>query len=219
VTDAQLGYFPSWAEAVFSEPARRIEAALPRMPEGFRIVFTGNIGSAQDFPSILAAAERLKTYPDIHWIILGDGRMADSVKKEIAQRDLSRQFHLLGSYPLETMPQFLAQADAALVSLKREPIFARTIPAKIQSYLACACPIVAMLDGEGARIITEAGAGVVGPPENPDRLAANVLELYRMSADERSRLGRAGRNYYQREFDREAMVGRLESWLAELAPR
>jgi colanic acid biosynthesis glycosyl transferase WcaI len=219
VTDAQLGYFPSWAEAVFCESTRRANAALPRMPGGFRIVFTGNIGYAQDFPSVLSAAERLKTHPDIHWIVLGDGRMANSVRKEVAERGLTGQFHLLGSHPLETMPQFLAQADAALVSLRGEPIFARTIPAKIQSYLACARPILAMLDGEGARVIEEAGAGLVGPAGNPDRLAANVLELYRMSARERSRLGRAGRDYYDREFAREAMVSRLESWLAELAPR
>jgi glycosyltransferase involved in cell wall biosynthesis len=126
---------------------------------------------------------------------------------------------MLGSYPLETMPQFLGQADAALVSLKREPIFALTIPAKIQSYLACGRPIVAMLEGEGARVIAEAGAGLTGPAEDPETLASNVMRLYRMSADERARLGRAGRDYYGREFAREAMVARLEGWVAELASK
>jgi glycosyltransferase involved in cell wall biosynthesis len=213
VTEKQLGYLPSWAEAVFSAPADEAPA-LPALPDGFRIVFTGNIGSAQDFPSILAAAESLKAHADIHWIIVGDGRMADAVKKEIAQRGLSERVHMLGSHPLEAMPRFLALADAALVSLKREPIFALTIPAKIQSYLACGCPIVAMLDGEGARLVAEAGAGLTGPAEDPEALAANVLKLHDMGADERARLGRCGRDYYAREFARDAIVARLEGWLA-----
>ena len=58
------------------------------------------------------------------------------------------------------MPRYFALADALLVTLRNQPIFSLTIPAKVQSYLACGKPIIAALDGEGARVVQEAGAGL-----------------------------------------------------------
>ena len=60
---------------------------------------------------------------------------------------------MLGSYPIEQMPHFYAQADAMLISLNDEYIFSITIPAKVQSYLACGKPILAMVNGEASSII------------------------------------------------------------------
>ena len=98
--------------------------------------------------------------------------------------------HLLGRHPMETMPRFFSLADALLVTLKKEPIFALTIPSKVQSYLACAKPIIAGLDGEGARVVEESGSGFTCPAENPEALAETVLKMYRMPASEREAMGR-----------------------------
>ena len=87
------------------------------------------------------------------------------------------------------MPRYFAAADVLMVSLKRNPAFAVTIPSKVQSYLACGKPILAALDGEGARVIEEARAGVVCPPEDAERLAADALVLYGMSSFERAGMG------------------------------
>lgn len=210
VSDAQVGYFPSWADAV--EPSAA--PSLPVLPAGFKVMFTGNIGVAQDFGTILDAAERLAVHPDLHWIIVGDGRQADWVRAEVSRRGLERCFHLVGSFPVEAVPPLLAQADAALVTLKSDPIFALTIPAKIQTYLASGCALVGALDGEPARVVAESGAGRVGPAEDAQALADNVAALYRMSPAERSALGAAAREYYRREFERDHLMQRLESILA-----
>jgi colanic acid biosynthesis glycosyl transferase WcaI len=74
-----------------------------------------------------------------------------------------------------------------------------------------------MLDGEGARIVTEAGAGLVGPAENPDALAANVLALQRMPTAGRENMGRAARAYYELHFERGRLIAQLEGWLREAA--
>ena len=66
---------------------------------------------------------------------------------------------MLGRHPLERMPSFYQHADALLVSLKDEPIFAMTIPGKLQSYLAAGIPIVAMLNGEGSEVVQALGIG------------------------------------------------------------
>ena len=69
-------YFPSWAEALFTQApdSNQASPSLPPLPEGFRVMFAGNIGAAQDFETILAAAEQLRGEQDIHWVIVGDGR-------------------------------------------------------------------------------------------------------------------------------------------------
>ena len=214
----KIRYFPSWAEGVFTTAASvDRDINLPILPQGFRIMFAGNIGAAQDFKSILDAAEKLMSERAIQWIVLGEGRMLEWVKTQIRERGLEDNVHLLGAYPLEMMPYFFREADVMLVTLKSDPIFALTIPGKVQSYLACGRPIAAMLDGEGARIVTEAGAGLVGPAENPDALAANVLALQRMPTAGRENMGRAARAYYELHFERGRLIAQLEGWLREAA--
>jgi glycosyltransferase involved in cell wall biosynthesis len=218
VPSEKILYLPSWAETLYESAV----GALPvpenvRLPEGFRIMFAGNVGAAQDFETILTAAERVKSRRDIHWIIVGDGRMLSWVQAEVARRRLGDTVHLLGRHPLEAMPAFFAQADAMLVTLRREPIFALTIPGKVQSYLASGRPIVAALDGEGARIIQEAGAGIVCPAERPEALADAVLRLAETPKEARELMGRRGAEYYATHFDRRVLFDQLERWMRELA--
>jgi glycosyltransferase involved in cell wall biosynthesis len=114
------------------------------------------------------------------------------------------------------MPDYFAHADAMLVSLRKDPIFALTIPAKVQSYLACGKPIIAALDGEGAAVVTEAGAGIAVGAENPRALADAVLKLYEMSQAEREAVGARGRQYFEQHFEREMLLTRLESWMQDV---
>lgn len=215
--DREITYFPNWVEPEYlTEGTKGKSEAVPALPEGFRVMFAGNIGMAQDFETILAAAERLVTYPDIHWVILGDGRMAEWVKDQVQQRNLARQFHLLGRHSAEAMPHFFSQADAMLMTLRREPIFALTAPGKLQSYMACGKPIIAAIDGEGAKLVEEAGAGLVCPAESPVALADQVLELYRMPPSMRQKYGEQGRRYCLDHFDRNKLFAKLEKMMVEL---
>ncbi len=138
------------------------------------------------------------------------------VEAQIQARGLSNNVHLLGRQPAEAVPRFFSLADVLLVTLKKDPIFALTIPSKVQSYLACARPIIAALDGEGARVIEESGAGLTCPAENPDSLAEAVLSLYRKSDDERRFMGEQGRRYFEKNFERVMLLNQLENWMKEL---
>jgi len=216
----QIGYFPNWAEALY-KPVQ-LNSKVDRhngLPKGFRVMFAGNIGAAQDFGTILAAAENLKAYPDIHWIIVGDGRMFDWVKEQVGIRGLTANVHLLGRYPQETMPRFFALADVMLVSLKSDPIFALTVPGKIQSYLACGKPIIAALNGEGARLVEESDSGLSCPAEDADALAKAVLTMYHMPEAEREEMGKRGREYCESNFERNMLIARLEGWMQELSKK
>ncbi|MCH8830481.1 MAG: glycosyltransferase family 4 protein, partial [Planctomycetes bacterium] len=212
VPDEKIEYFPNWAEEFF-QPVSLPDDAPERaeMPNGFRILFAGNIGVSQSFETILAAAEKTKCNSQIQWVVLGDGREKENVEQQIEERGLSETVHLLGRRPVETMPGYFAAADALLCTLKREPIFSLTIPSKLQSYLACGKPILAALDGVGATIVAESHSGLTGPAEDAAALAENAVRLFEMSQPERDALGKAGRDYFQQHFERERLLDRLET--------
>ena len=217
VPAGKIRYYPNSAEALYQPVAVEPQAAEHRLlPHGFRVMFAGNIGAAQDFETIISAAEGLRDTNDIHWVIVGDGRLYDWVEQEVERRGLRGTVHLLGRHPVESMPRFFALADAMLVTLKNEPVFARTIPTKIQSYLACGRPVVAALEGEGAKVIGESGAGVAVRAGDAAALAQAVLKIYRMPATEREAMGQRGRDYFRQHFERSLLLGRVEEWAQEL---
>jgi glycosyltransferase involved in cell wall biosynthesis len=217
VDPSKIRYFPSWAEDVFSQDELKPAPEVPLKEGSFNVLFAGNVGVSQDFPAVLDAAESLKHNPDIRWLIVGDGRMTDWLHAEVARRGLKQCFLLLGRFPVERMPSFYAQADALLVSLKRDPVFSLTIPGKVQSYLMVGLPLLGMLDGEGANVIRSAEAGLICPAGDAAGLAQSVLQLAAMPRVERLRLGSNGRDYAIKEFNREVLMARLEGWFVELA--
>ncbi|MBI5139916.1 MAG: glycosyltransferase family 4 protein [Candidatus Vogelbacteria bacterium] len=217
IKNGKITYLPNSVEDFYKpiSSGRELENKFG-LAQGFRIMFAGNMGVAQDFETILAACEKLKIFKDIHWIILGDGRMRPWVEAQVEKRGLKNNVHLLGRFPPEEMPKFFAQANIMLVTLKNQPIFALTVPAKVQSYLACAKPIIAALNGEGARIITEAGAGLICPAENSTALADAVLKAYRMPKEEIDKMGLNGRKYFDENFSREMLLNRLDGLIKQV---
>ncbi len=210
-------FFPNWAES-FYNPLTPAQAELPDMelPQGFRIMFAGNLGEAQSLETIIDAAFRLKHETVIQWIIIGDGRRQAWMREKIEQLGLGDCMTLPGRYAAETMPHFFAYADALLVTLKDEPVFAQTIPSKVQSYMACGKPVLAALNGEGARVVNEAGCGFTVAAEDGKALAEAVMQLYRLPAAQRQVMGIRGRAYYDRHFERVMLIDRLEQWMREV---
>lgn len=212
----RIVYFPNSAEELYRPVT--LESSAPErqdMPAGFCVMFAGNIGKAQDFETILGAVQRTQSHPDIHWVVLGDGRMFSWVRDQVKKRSLTKTVHLLGRHPVESMPRYFSLADVMLVTLRQEPIFSMTIPAKVQSYLACAKPLIAALDGEGARVIREADAGLTPGPENPTGLAEAVITMYGLSDSERRAMGLRGRRYFEENFERNMLLERLDGWIKE----
>lgn len=209
----RVEYFPSWAESVYD--MSQVTAAIEMQDSSpqFTVMFAGNVGDAQDFPAILAAAEKLKDNPTIRWVIVGDGRLSNWLAEQVTARGLSHCFTLLGRYPVERMSSFFKHADALLVSLKDEPIFSMTIPGKLQSYLAAGIPLLAMLNGEGADVVTRANAGLSCNAGDHQGLANAVLALAAMTPAERTEMGNNGLAASAAQFDRAGLITQLEQWL------
>ena len=212
---AKIRYFPSWAEDLFMDECVKPAPEVPEWTDGFTLVFAGNIGEAQDMPTVLDAAERLKDNASIRWVIVGDGRKYDWLQSEVTRRGLDKQVLLSGRFPVERMPSFYAHADALLVSLKRDQVFSMTIPGKVQSYLMAGIPLLGMLDGEGAAVIRDSQAGLTCEAGDGAGLCQAVLTLAAMPTAERQQMGLNGRNYAQKEFGRTQLMDRLEALLTE----
>ena len=209
----KLVYYPNSTENYYHELSTDHEL-LKTLPKGIKLMFAGNIGEAQSFDTLLKAASILKKeLIDVKWIILGDGRMKDYVNQKIKELNLGDNFFLLGVFPSTEMPKYFSCADALIVSLKKDPIFALTIPSKIQSYLACGKPIITSLDGEGSKIIEEANAGFTSASEDCEGLVSNIKKFLTLSNEEQKILGQNGRAYFNIEFEREILVDRLEKIL------
>lgn len=206
----KLVYFPNWGEDVFSSTN---DYKIPNVPSGFKVMFAGNIGEAQDFDSLMEAAKYLKHESQIKFILLGDGRKRPFVEDFIAEHGLEDTVHWLGRHPIEAMPSFFAEADTMLVSLKDELIFNLTVPAKIQAYMAASKPIVAMLNGEGAAIIEEAQCGHAVNAGNSKALADLLQRMSRFKQDDLNRMGRNGNEYFNVNFSKSQCLENLCSIL------
>jgi glycosyltransferase involved in cell wall biosynthesis len=213
----RVEYFPSWAEEVFSTERAAPAAEVPVDVESFNVLFAGNIGESQDFPAILEAASIARANGRIRWLIVGDGRAAPWVSMEIERRGLEGCVLMLGRFPLARMPSFFKHADALLVSLRDEPVFAMTIPGKLQAYLASGVPIVAMMNGEGAEVVRRAQCGVACSAGDSAALAEAVVELSGRTREERADMGRRGIQLSVNTFGRKKLITQLEKWMAELA--
>lgn len=220
VPRGRIRFFPNSAPELYRPTI--VDPAAPErdlMPQGFRVLFAGNLGRAQDIPTILSAAENLKQEADIHWVIVGDGPLRAWAEEGIRTRGLEKTVHLLGRYPEQAMPRFFSLADVLLVTLKKDPVFAITVPSKIQSYLASGRPIAAALDGEGARVIQESGAGLTVPAGDAEALARAVSKMHEMPKSDLESMARLSREYSQSHFERNMLLDKLDRWLKEEVER
>jgi glycosyltransferase involved in cell wall biosynthesis len=202
-------YYPNSIDASGAESAAVLPASLAATLEGaFCVVFAGNLGTAQALDTVLEAAILLREEPDIRFVLVGSGSRADWLLEEVKAHGLTN-VSMPGRFPASLMPTLFERSGVLLVSLTDEPIFAQTIPSKIQAYLAGGKPIIAALNGEGARVALESGAGVAVPAEQPGQLAEAIREIRALSDAQRAALGSAGRAYFDAHFDMDVQVKRL----------
>ena len=206
-------YHPNPGELAFGAAPEGVPALM--LDPGFNVVFAGNLGTVQALDTVLATAELLRDLPQVRFVLVGSGSRGDWLKAEVQARGLAN-VQLAGRFPPQAMPGLLAQASALLVSLTRDPVLSQTVPSKIQAYLATGRPLLASLDGEGARVVREAGAGLVCPAENAAALAQAVRRLAALPAAEREQLGENGRRYYLDNFDPARLAQALKQRFAAL---
>jgi len=209
VEEKNIFYYPQAAESFYRPlEAQSVSSEEVSLPEGFRVIFAGNIGMAQGIETIIAAAKRCRD-TNIKWIIIGNGREYERIRNLVIAESLGESVFLLGQKPAEEMPAWFSKADALLVTLRKDPVYAMTVPAKIQSYMACGKPILAALDGEAASLLRESGAGIGVPAEDAEGLALAARQMATASLETRRQWAESSYQYYRENFQFEDSMERL----------
>ena len=207
----KIEYWPQYAED-FYIPIE--EMSIPEIPkdDAFNIIFAGNIGAAQGLDILPKAAEIIKTRSDkkIRFNIVGDGRYKNEFVNIVNAKGLDNMFNFIPKQPATRIPEFMAASDVAFISLTDSPLFAMTIPAKLQSYMACGIPNIASAAGETAKIINESNSGLCGSPGNAEELADNIIKLSVKSREELKKLGNNARKYYDSHFNKTILLDKMD---------
>ncbi len=203
----KVSYWPQYAEE-FYRPGAEKSALIPADGR-FKIAFTGNVGQAQGLDILPETASLLKADGvPAAFVIVGDGRSKAALEEQIRQRGVEDMFVMIPRQSAESIPGLLAACDAAFVSFMNNPLFANTIPAKLQSYMACGMPILACAMGETERIVKEADCGVCSPIGDANALAAATAALVRDARIEE--YGKNARAYFETHFDKKMLLDRFD---------
>jgi glycosyltransferase involved in cell wall biosynthesis len=183
----------------------------------FLVTYTGALGLANDISTIVRAAERLRDEPGVHILLVGDGMMRPGLESRARELGLTN-ITFLGSLPKDEIPGILAASDAGLATLQDIPMFRTTYPNKVFDYMAAARPTILGIDGVIREVVEKGHAGVFVPPGNDGALADAILSLSRNRTRSRE-MGRSGRDYVTRHFDRDTHAEQLESLLGQVVSK
>lgn len=204
----RVTYWPQYAEDFYVPEV--MDDASRRKKRQFDIYFTGNIGRAQGLDILPKAAELLNDV-EVRFHIVGDGRYREEFLQEIRKRNVDDMFVFHGRKMPQEIPGLLKEADAAFVSFMNNSLFEKTIPAKLQSYMACGKPIIASASGETKRIIEEAACGICSPIGDAEALAENIKTIVDMP--DLQRMSDNAWEYYLMHFDKKRLMDKMDDYL------
>lgn len=198
--DADLGFAKKW-----------------ELEGTFVCSYIGTIGMAHGLEVVIRAATMLreKGRDDIRFCLVGDGAARQRLQEEAQAAGVDDMIVFTGRMPKEEMPTVLANSDVCLVHLRGVELFGTVIPSKIFETMAMCRPIIMGVRGEACDMVLEAEAGVEMEPDNPHSLLACIEPM----ADDRQRtaeLGKSGREYVTKNFDRKVLANRMLMKLHEV---
>ena len=197
VPENKLEIIPNWCDEVQARPSELSSEEETLLMGRFNVVMAGSMGTVQALDVVLDAALLLQTRaPRVQFVLVGGGVDRPRLVARVAAMGLTNVL-FLPRRPVTAIGALLCRAEALLVHLKDDPLFAITIPSRIQAYLAVGRPILCGVRGDGADLVQQAGAGLCFGPEDPEALAGAVLALELLPPEARGGLGGQGQRFYQ----------------------
>jgi len=196
--DGKIIYFPNWADKVIEDNKIDDNNSFLINTKKFNIVYTGNIGKSQNFRALLKTIENVDD--NIHWTFVGDGRFKSQLINLIDLKNLSAKVSFIDQVNIDLIPSIVSKADSLFLSLKSDVIFSKTVPAKLQTYMALGKPIIGVLKGEGAQLIVDSNCGIVEENYNYEDLAKKINSFASKNRSELIKKGKNAKKYYFKHF-------------------
>ena len=210
VDPQKVFYWPQYAEEFYRPIENKGYEGIPD-DNSFKIAFTGNIGTAQGL-DILPQTAKLMKDDNVRFVIVGDGRYQVEFEKHIDECGVRDKFILLPRVQSTLVPEILSACDAGFISFNKTPLWEMTIPAKLQSYMACGKPIIASASGETKRIIEESQCGICTEIGNAQALADGIKKIMTM---DRVQMSCNARKYFESHFDKKKLMDEMDNYLAQ----
>lgn len=208
-------FWPQYAED-FYIPIDKNCVKITEIPDDnkFNIIFAGNIGYAQGLEILPKVAELIKLNDKkIRICMVGNGRYKETLIKAIKEKSVEDVFCFIDSQPPDRIPDFMAFCDASLVILQKNELFAMTVPAKIQSCMACGIPIILSADGETQKIIKESECGLFSEASNATELFNNMVEMSQKNKDELLKMRSNGRKYFEQHYKKDILLSEMDNYI------
>ena len=206
-----IEYIPQWVESRYKpvDATNKVRERFAIKATNFMVMFAGNLGFAQAIDIIIKAAECLKQNESIKFVFVGDGTEKQWCKDECGNKGINNCF-FMERQSADDMPGILAEADSLLVTLKDRSNYSLTLPGRLQSFMACRKPLIVCANGETARVVEEARAGLTCPAEDADKLSECISKMAAMSEEELNLFGENGYRYACRNFDESTLLKKIE---------
>lgn len=183
-SNKEILYAPNWADYLNKD----LEKFSFSNDTKIHFTFAGNIGMVQNLDNVIEAFGRL----DYEFLnkaqlnIIGDGSYLEKLKSNVNENDF-KNIIFWGRKPREEIYKYLEASNFLIVSLIDKEIFSLTVPAKTQTYIAAAKPIIAIINGEAAEIIKENELGLVCKPDNIEEIKSTFTVAINSSNEERNK--------------------------------
>ena len=148
------------------------------LEEKFVVGYSGNLGRAHEFNTVLAAGELLRHNQDIIFVFIGGGSGMRELADAAEARGLNSTFRFFPYQDRKLLKYSLALPDVHWISLKPS-VEGFIVPSKFYGIAAAGRPVIAITarDGEIARLVQLHRCGVVIEPGQARLLAATLLQL------------------------------------------
>ena len=128
--------------------------------------------------------------------------MKEKFSNLINKNKLNDHIKLFKSVDVSQISSILDYSDALYLSLKNNRTFNKTIPGKLQTYMASGKPIIGSISGEANKIINLSNCGFASEAEDYKKLVKNVERFIRLNQDQRKKLGLNGKKYVLQNFSK-----------------
>ena len=209
----KISFWPQYAEDFYFASEACPSDKLPR-DKRILLTFAGNIGVAQGLDILIPVAQQLqKLDASVCFVLIGDGRDKSRLQSLVESERLHDFFLFIDKQPAQKIPSYLANSDAGLLILKKSNIFSMTIPAKLQTYMACGVPIIGSVDGESQLIIRQAEAGLAADAEDVGQLVSVIMNFCALPKCQREAMGVSARNYALKNYNKKKLLDEFDTIL------
>jgi glycosyltransferase involved in cell wall biosynthesis len=214
INSERIDFWPQYAEEFYRTGAIKSNKIID--DDKINITFAGNVGVAQGLEILPLIGQKVKEDNlKIRFNIVGNGRYLETLITEVKNKDLQEFFSFIDPVPPTEIAEIFSASDFSLVCLQKNDIFSMTIPAKLQSSMACGKPILLSASGEAQDIVKQANCGFVSNAGDYERLVQNIKKIEKLDKSKIDRLGENSRRYFEDNFEKEKLLEVMDHYINE----